>query len=48
MRNLAMSWNSKDGRLACHWRDLERIESGATLHEVEPHGPSAKTQVEGA
>jgi hypothetical protein len=34
MRNLGMSWNTEEGRLACRWRDLERIES-----DPEPDDP---------
>ena len=48
MKSLAMSWNSKDGQLACRWRELERIESDAILHDLEPDNPSAMTSVEGA
>ena len=39
MKNLAMSWNSKDGHPACRWRELERIESDAILHDLEPDDP---------
>ena len=48
MRSLGMSWNTEEGRLACRWRDLVRIESDAILHDLEPDNPSAMTPVEGA
>jgi hypothetical protein len=47
MRNLVMSWNTNVGRLACRWRELERIESDAILHDLEPDDPSAMTPVGG-
>jgi hypothetical protein len=47
MKSLAMSRDSKDGRRACRWRDLERIESDAILHDLDPDDPSAMTTVEG-
>jgi hypothetical protein len=48
MKSLAMSWNSKDGQLACRWREPERIDPGAIRHDLEPDDPFAMTTVEGA
>lgn len=48
MKSLAMSWNLKDGRLACRRQGLERTESDAILHVLEPDDPSAMAPVEGA
>jgi hypothetical protein len=43
MKSLAMSWNSKDGQLACRWREPERIDPGAIRHDLEPDDPFAMT-----
>ena len=45
MRSLVMSWNTKDGRLACRWRELER-DSNGILHDPQPDDPSAMIPVE--
>jgi hypothetical protein len=45
MGSLVMSWNTKDDRLACRWRELER-DSDGILHDLQPDDPSAGIPVE--
>jgi hypothetical protein len=43
-----MAWNKKDGRIACRWREFERIDSDAILHDLQSEDSSAMTAVESA